>query len=74
MLCIYIATCGLKLFNNTGEKDHIPVDLGHELVQGPYRQIAYLVKAQGQEERTLACGWVWIVVFFYLIYYLYLIL
>ena len=48
------------------------MDLGHELVQGPYQQIAYLVKAPVQEERTLACGRVWFVI--YVIYYLYLLL
>ena len=36
------------------------MDLGHELVQGPCQQIVYLVKALGQEERTLACGQVWL--------------
>lgn len=36
------------------------MDLGAELVQGPCQQIVYLVKALGQEERTLACGQVWL--------------
>lgn len=36
------------------------MDLGHELVQGPCQQIVYLVKALVQEERTPACGQVWL--------------